>query len=206
MRARGFRPSALARSGDASSTAAAPSETCDDVPAVCTPPGSTGFSAASFSIEVSRRPSSRRRRASRRSACRRRRAPAPRSARPRGRSGPRFQAWIGQRLAAQAEAVGVLARDAVLPGDHLGALELRRVGVVLAVARRAAASRPSCWRRAARGSSSRRRRRAPGPRCRRRSGRRRATSPAGSSRTGCRRWSPPPPSAGPAPARRCGRC
>ena len=34
-------------------------------------------------------------------------------------------------LAAQAEAVGVLARDAVLLGDHLGALELRREGVVL---------------------------------------------------------------------------
>ena len=43
-----------------SSTAAAPSVICDDVPAVWTPSGrATGFSAASASSEVSRRPSSR---------------------------------------------------------------------------------------------------------------------------------------------------
>ena len=43
-----------------SSTAAAPSEICDELPAVCTPSSrATGFSVASFSSVVSRRPSSR---------------------------------------------------------------------------------------------------------------------------------------------------
>ena len=56
----GVRPSSLARSSVISSTAAAPSEICDELPAVCTPSGrATGFSVASFSSDVSRRPSSR---------------------------------------------------------------------------------------------------------------------------------------------------
>ena len=59
MRARGRRPSARARSASASSTAAAPSEICDDVPAVCRPPSTTGLSRASAARLVSRRPSSR---------------------------------------------------------------------------------------------------------------------------------------------------
>ena len=59
MRARGLSPSASALARDISSTAAAPSEICDDVPAVCRPPSSTGLRAASFSSEVSRRPPSR---------------------------------------------------------------------------------------------------------------------------------------------------
>ena len=58
MRARGLRPSSFAFSGDASSTADAPSDTCDDEPAVWMPPGMTGFRVASFSSELSRRPSS----------------------------------------------------------------------------------------------------------------------------------------------------
>ena len=62
----------------ASSTAAAPSEICDEVPAVCRPPSSTGLSAASPSSVVSRRPWSRSTSAARRSAACPRRAPAPR--------------------------------------------------------------------------------------------------------------------------------
>src|SRR5882724_1187007 len=44
IRARGRRPSDRARPASATSTAAAPSEICEDVPAVCTPSSSTGFS------------------------------------------------------------------------------------------------------------------------------------------------------------------
>ena len=55
MRARAVRPSSLARPAVASSTAAAPSVICDDVPAVCTPSSrATGLSVASFSSDVSR--------------------------------------------------------------------------------------------------------------------------------------------------------
>ena len=60
MRARGVRPSAPAFSSEVIITAAAPSEICDELPAVCTPfSRATGFSVASFSSVVSRRPSSR---------------------------------------------------------------------------------------------------------------------------------------------------
>ena len=60
MRALGVRPSAAALSAVIIRTAAAPSDTCDDVPAVWTPSSrATGFSCASASSEVSRRPSSR---------------------------------------------------------------------------------------------------------------------------------------------------
>ena len=60
MRARGVRPSSLAAGSVIISTAAAPSEICDELPAVCTPSSrATGFSVASFSSDVSRRPSSR---------------------------------------------------------------------------------------------------------------------------------------------------
>ena len=55
-RARGRRPSEDARSSLMISTAAAPSEICDDVPAVTVPVSEkAGLSAASFSSEVSRR-------------------------------------------------------------------------------------------------------------------------------------------------------
>src|SRR5262249_59708535 len=42
----------------------------------------------------------------------------------------------GELLAPEAEAVGVVARDAVLARDHLRTLELAREGIVLAIARR----------------------------------------------------------------------
>ena len=55
-RARGRKPSDDARSSLMISTAAAPSEICDDVPAVTVPVSEkAGCSAASFSSEVSRR-------------------------------------------------------------------------------------------------------------------------------------------------------
>ena len=48
--ARGFRPSSLALSAVISSTAAAPSETCEELPAVILPSSlNAGFSEASFS-------------------------------------------------------------------------------------------------------------------------------------------------------------
>ena len=51
-----MRPSAVARSSLMMSTAAAPSEICDDVPAVTVPVSEkAGFNPASFSSEVSRR-------------------------------------------------------------------------------------------------------------------------------------------------------
>ena len=57
IRARGFRPSASAFSRVISSTAAAPSETCEELPAVILPSSlKAGFSAESPSIVVSRRP------------------------------------------------------------------------------------------------------------------------------------------------------
>ena len=60
-RARGFRPSSLAFSSEVSSTAAAPSFSGHELPAVTRPPSSrkTGFSSASFSMVVpARGPSS----------------------------------------------------------------------------------------------------------------------------------------------------
>ena len=57
IRARGFRPSASAFSRVISSTAAAPSETCEELPAVILPSSlKAGFSLASPSSVVSRRP------------------------------------------------------------------------------------------------------------------------------------------------------
>src|ERR1051326_8295395 len=56
MRAIGLSPSARAFSALATRTAAAPSEICEELPAVTVPfLRKTGFSAASFSIEVSGR-------------------------------------------------------------------------------------------------------------------------------------------------------
>ena len=57
--ARGRSPSSSAFSSLIQSTAAAPSEICDDEPAVCFEPSTTGLSFASPSIVVSRRPWSR---------------------------------------------------------------------------------------------------------------------------------------------------
>ncbi len=60
MRAFGVSPRAAAFSSVMSSTAAAPSEICDDEPAVWTPSSrATGFRLARASSVVSRRPSSR---------------------------------------------------------------------------------------------------------------------------------------------------
>ena len=57
IRARGVRPSASAFSRAISSTAAAPSETCEELPAVILPSSlKAGFSAARPSSVVSRRP------------------------------------------------------------------------------------------------------------------------------------------------------
>ena len=56
IRARGVSPSALALSADISSTAAAPSEICDELPAVILPSGlNAGLSCESFSRSVSGR-------------------------------------------------------------------------------------------------------------------------------------------------------
>ncbi len=60
IRARGFRPSALARSSDITSTAAAPSFSGQELPAVTLPSSlKTGSSWDSFSsVELGRGPSS----------------------------------------------------------------------------------------------------------------------------------------------------
>ena len=126
IRARARRPSASARSAVISSTAAAPSEICDEEPAVWTPSGrATGLSVASFSSVVSRRPSSR--------------ATVwvvpvglPSSSTSGASTGT---IWLPKRSSAhagggvllgpEAELVGVAPGDAPLLGDALGALELR---------------------------------------------------------------------------------
>ena len=73
-----------------SRTAAAPSEICEEVPAVCTPPSSTGLSPASDSPAWSRAcPDRDRPSGSRRSACHPRPGSAPAPQRPPDRSGPR---------------------------------------------------------------------------------------------------------------------
>ena len=116
------------------STAAAPSVICDDVPAVCTPfSRATGLSAASFSSDVSRSPSSR---------VIRRVVAGGRAVVGEGRRVDRYdltlEAAFGPRLLGaflrqQTEAVAVVAGDAPLVGDALGALELRGQLVVLHV-------------------------------------------------------------------------
>ena len=58
MRARGFRPYSLAFSAVIHSTAAAPSEICEELPAVWMPPSLTGLSWARPSSVLSRMPSS----------------------------------------------------------------------------------------------------------------------------------------------------
>ena len=114
----------------------------------------------------------------------------------------------GALLGQEAELVGVVAADAPLVGDALGALELRGELVLREVRlrdRTAEACR-SRWSRSAPGSWSRRRRRRrrrPRPRP---PGWWRGWWPAARSRTGCRRWSRPPTAEGRRRARRCGRC
>ena len=56
MRALGRSPASPARPSDIHNTAAAPSEICELLPAVCMPSGSTGFSPAKPSRVVSRGP------------------------------------------------------------------------------------------------------------------------------------------------------
>ena len=126
-RARGVRPSSLARDSVIISTAAAPSEICDELPAVWTPfSRATGFSVASFSSVDSRMPSSRCTTCGGAGGlallvevgCLDRDPLAVVAA-----LGPRLG---GPLLRCQAEGIGVLTRDAPLVGDALGALELRR--------------------------------------------------------------------------------
>ena len=166
IRARGVRPSAPAFSSVVIITAAAPSEICDELPAVWTPfSRATGFSDASFSSVVSRRPSSRL------TVC-----VVPVGLPSSSTSGasivdvlageavllPRLR---GALLGREAEGVGVLAGDAPLVGDALGALELRGHLVLLEVGLRDRDAEPErlvagrC--RSAPGSSPRRRRRVP---------------------------------------------
>ena len=127
MRARGRRPSSLARSAVIISTAAAPSEICDDEPAVCTPSSrATGLSVGQL-LE-------------------RGLAQALVAVDAVGRAGGlavlvdvgrvdrddlRVEAALGPRARRPAAAtarpkrVAVVAGDAPLVGDALGALELR---------------------------------------------------------------------------------
>ena len=168
---------------------------------MCTPfSRATGFSLASASSEVSRRPSSR----------------ATWWVVPVGlpvvvdigrvdRHDLALEAALGPRplralLRLEPELVAVGAGDAPLVGDALRALELRRELVVLAVRRRwsGGRSRRAPPRRAGPGSSTRRRTRAR----RRRRPTSRATprgwSPVATSRTGCRRCVPATSSGSPA--------
>ena len=211
MRARARRPRASARSAVISSTAAAPSEICDDEPAVWTPSSrATGLSSASFSRLVSRRPSSR-------------------ADRVGGAGGLALLVEVGGLdrhdlgaeailgpggggvlLRAEAEAVGVGPGDAPLVGDALGALELgghlvlREVGpgdrdAEAEVLAAAGADRDPAHHLDAAGDGGRRRRRCPRARWR-------GWWPAGTTRTGCRRWCWRPRGAGRRSARPCGRC
>ena len=120
-RARGFRPSSVAFSALMISTAEAPSEICDELPAVILPSSlNAGFSLASVSAVVpSRMPSS----------------VVSISVSPSTSTGDRDDLVLeaalggglrGALLAQGAERVEVLAGDAVLVGDHVGADALRR--------------------------------------------------------------------------------
>ena len=117
----GQRPAALA--SDIHRTAAAPSEICDEVPAVWMPSGSTGLRAASPSSVVSRRPWSR----------------STTWTSPVAPSGPTHRRLDGEHLALEAtlgprlgrlalrrkpQGVGVGSADRVLLGDALGCPEL----------------------------------------------------------------------------------
>ena len=143
-RARGRSPSDDARSSLMISTAAAPSEICDDVPAVTVPVSEkAGFRPASFSSEVSRR--------------------TPSSAREQpahvGRARdvgvhPRLErhdlvgeaALVGgpgrPLVRAQGELVHLLAGDLPAPGDLLGALALVDELEALLVERAVGLARP----------------------------------------------------------------
>ena len=112
IRARGVSPSCSAFSRDMSSTAAAPSEICDELPAVILPSGlNAGLSCESFSRLVSGR--------------------MPWSVTyvsPLTWNGtisrskrPSSVAWCGEAVRAHGELVELGARDLPLVGDHLGA-------------------------------------------------------------------------------------
>ena len=127
-RARGVRPSSLAFSSVMIRSAAEPSVICDELPAVTLPPSSSGrndgFSLASDSSVVSRRPSS--------TFISAPSAPSTgrisRSKRPSvGRPG-------GPLLALRAEGVHVLAGDAPLLGDQLGGDALGHEAALVGVA------------------------------------------------------------------------
>ncbi len=167
IRARGVRPSARALSSSMISTAAAPSEIWEDVPAVCRPSWRTGLRPASPSAVVSRRPWS------------------------------ASTAGLAGGLAVLVENRGVDRRDLALepalvprdPGLLLGGQAERvevargsgrggrrsgrrpRTGWACRCPSRPAAGRPACagrWRRAGSGTSTRRRRRCRRRWCRRR--------------------------------------
>ena len=154
-RARGLRPSSFAFSSEVSSTAAAPSLSGHELPAVTPPPSrKTGWSSASFSTVVpARGPSSL--------------STVPLSGVSTGDDLAVEEALVarldGEVLRARGVLVHVLALDAELLGDVLGGLAHRDVDVrravvalelrVLGVGQR----RLGCWARP--GSPTRRRRR-----------------------------------------------
>ena len=128
MRARGVSPSSSALASVIISTAAAPSEICDELPAVCTPSSrATGFSVASFSsvrLAQALVALDRVGRAGRLARPRRRRRRRPATHWPSKR--PSAHARAARCCESKPKRVGVLAGDAPLVGDALGALELRR--------------------------------------------------------------------------------
>jgi hypothetical protein len=135
MRARGFKPSAFAFSGEASSTAEAPSETCDEVPAVWIAARhdrlerrellERGLAQALVALHDARLAG--RLALGVEHGCADRHDLAIEASLAPGA--------IGVLLAEETEAIGVLTRDPVLLGDALGALELRGRLVVLHVRR-----------------------------------------------------------------------
>ncbi len=125
IRARGVSPSDAATSESISSTAEAPSLICEEVPAVCSPSGSTDLSLASPSMVVSRRPSSwETTRVSSvglpvsLSMTGASRAAISRSKRPSSTATRAF------RCDSQPERLEVLPAEAAVAGDPVGALEL----------------------------------------------------------------------------------
>ena len=202
-RARGVSPSRPAASSLVTSTAAAPSVICDELPAVITPSGlNAGFSAASRSGDVSgRMPSS---------------TTSSVSAslgRPARHDLALEAAFVGGRAAAAAvrlerELVELLAGEPPLLGDQLGRDALRHEVRVPRVQRgaervggRGAPTSPSAPGSCSRPRRRSRRRRRPPSRPARRS-----APPAATSRTAGRSRCRAPCRGTRRRARRCGRC
>src|SRR5664280_2663508 len=189
MRARGRSPTSPARLWDIHSTAAAPSEFCELLPAVCIPSGSTGLRAARPSRVVSRGPWSL----------------VTSVFSPVGPSGPTTGAssgTISRSNLPSATATAALRCDSK-PNQSTSSRVMPYFWAIRSAApncpacprgsSRAATSRGRCrrWRRARPGSWPRLRRRC---RCRwhrRRSDWPRSCWPAARIHTGSRQWSPP---------------